>query len=110
MKREKRILVLKTFSCKDQEFSLFFIIRGMKNLEHFALLRGGSDEVVNYLSKSKLIDEVQEFINLSEEEEEKAESPRLVRRYLGFINRVFMETHKLICYEPTTNNLGNRNG
>jgi len=104
MKRERRTLIIKTFRCGTQRFSAFFLLRGVKGLEHFALLKGGYTDVIDYVKKNKLWEEVNEVLNLSGEEP--IETSGFIKDYMRFIDRVVYVTHKLICREPRTNNLG----
>ena len=104
MKRERRTLIVKTFKCGTQYFSAFFLLRGVKGLEHFALLKGEYADVINYVRQNKLLEEVHEILDLSKEKP--METSGFIKEYMEFINRVVYETHKLICREPRTNNLG----
>ena len=107
MKSERRILIIKAIKCKNQVFSSYFLIRGAKGLEHYALLKGDSTSVLNYIKKSKLSEEVREVIDLSKEDI-KATEP--LKNYANFINKVVSETHRLICRELATNNLDDIDG
>ena len=106
MKNERRLLIIKVISCEHQIFSIYFIIRGVKGLEHFALMKGGLTDAINYVKRNKLMDEVHEIIDLSKE----TIPPKTVRKYIKFINNIISKTHRLICFELTTNNLGDRDG
>lgn len=94
MKKEARILLIKEFTCRNT-YSIYIIIRGVKGIEHVALLEGASDDALSHLRETGLLEEVRKVVDLSTANETLS-MPGLSEN-MYFIKKLLDRTYSLIC-------------
>ncbi len=94
MKKEARILLIKEFTCRNT-YSIYIIIRGVKGIEHIALLEGTKDDVLSHLRETGFLEEVRKIVDLNSAIDVLS-MPGLDEN-MDFIKRLLDKTYSLIC-------------
>jgi|Deesub1362A_J573_1020465.scaffolds.fasta_scaffold39175_2 hypothetical protein len=93
MKREIRILLVHESKCG---FSLYAIIRGIKGIEHLALVRGGFNEALEDARIKDLLDEVRHVINLDSEIELSSITDSQLLKVIHYTKELLLNTENEI--------------